>query len=727
MKKKGLLLFVLVIVGGWAIISSALAATVTVTNTNDSGAGSLRNAISSAAPGDTIDFSVTGMITLTSGEITIDKNLTISGPAASSLAISGNNASRIFYISSGTIVISNVTIQNGSADWGAAIYIDNASVVLTLDSCVFSGNHSNGTYTDGGAIFALPTGDLTINNSVFSGNSAGDEGGAIWYDDANGKLTISHSTFVDNTASTGDGGAIEYNPPNTVGTRLFSITDSTFSNNSAGGEGGAVYICCANNTITISGSTFSGNTAGADGGGLYNCCGASGGDLASTVSITNSTFSGNTATSYYGGGITAEGPVVLNYVTMNGNGAPAGGGIYTDEAGFSTLSNTIVANSTPGGNCGGSPVTSLGHNLSSDNTCSFAGTGDMNNTNPLLDMLADNGGPTRTHALLSGSPAIDGGDPLEFPPIDQRGMKRPVGLAPDIGAYEFSLTPTLTVTKQGNGMGTVTSDLPGIDCGSDCSESYDSGTVVTLTANPDPGSVFAGWSADGGCPVPGDYQLTLTKDTTITAIFINTENFTKVTMVFPNGGETLHPDEECTAIFGGPSTVESYKLFHSFDNGVTWKPLTAQAVTGNSASWTIPKVKKNTATCRTKVVGYKGTTKIGSDKSEKPFTIEVLKLDYPNGHEFFSSGQDVTITWTTHSPIRSVNKVKLSYSLDNGLTWKPFLSQPAVGSNPGSHTVQLPTVKGTKSKCKVKVVLKDSHNITVGSDVSNGVFAILKP
>lgn len=287
-----------------------------------------------------------------------------------------------------------------------------------------------------------------------------------------------------------------------------------------------------------------------------------------------------------------------------------------------------------------------------------------------------------------------------------------------------SIPPVLTVMKQGNGTGTVTSDLSGIDCGSDCTELYDYGTVVTLTATPDPASVFAGW-LDGGCPVTGTYQLTLTEDTTITALFIDTANFPKVTMVFPNGGEILHPDVACTAIWGGPATAQSYKLFYSFDNGLTWKPITTQPINGTTWPWTIPKARKNTVTYRTKVVGYKGTTKVGADKSDKPFTIEVIKLTYPNGGEPpFLSEQDITITWTAYATIRLINQVKLLYTLDNGLTWKPFLSQPAPGSDPGSHTVKLPKVTKTKSKCKVKVVLKDAKGKKVGSDMSDGVFTI---
>ena len=138
--------------------------------------------------------------------------------------------------------------------------------------------------------------------------------------------------------------------------------------------------------------------------------------------------------------------------------------------------------------------------------------------------------------------------------------------------------------------------------------------------------------------------------------------------------------------------------------------------------------RKNTATYRTKVVGYRGTTKIGTDKSDKPSTIEVLKLDYPSEDNLvFWSEQDVTIRWTTHVTINPVNQARLFYSLDNGVTWKPFLSQPPLGSDPESYTVKLPKVTTNKTKCKVKVVLKDGNGKTVGSDVSDRVFTILKP
>src|SRR5262249_27895175 len=139
------------------------------------------------------------------------------------------------------------------------------------------------------------------------------------------------------------------------------------------------------------------------------------------MNVTNSTVSGNIGTCtntgggscvMTGGGLfnfgtltVASGTLTGNTVTCSGTGCTAlGGGLRNEDQ--TTIQNTIVANSPSGGNCSGS-VTSLGHNLSSDASCAFGGPGDINSANPLLGVLQDNGGPTRTHALLSGSPAID--------------------------------------------------------------------------------------------------------------------------------------------------------------------------------------------------------------------------------------------------------------------------------------------------------------------------------
>src|SRR5262249_48666739 len=153
--------------------------------------------------GDTVNFAagLTGTITLTSGEITIDKNLTITGPGSDILSISGNNASRIFNLSGGiTVGISDLTFQNGQSGGGGAI-TDSANS-LTLDDCVFANNDSGG---NGGAIFAIGAGTIFIDDCTFSANTA-----------------------------VGNGGVID-----SPGLTLLSISDSTFDGNSCGASGGA--------------------------------------------------------------------------------------------------------------------------------------------------------------------------------------------------------------------------------------------------------------------------------------------------------------------------------------------------------------------------------------------------------------------------------------------------------------------------------------------------------
>jgi len=177
------------------------AATITVTNTNDSGAGSLRQALADANDGDTIQFSVTtpATITLTGGVLVVNKSVTISGPAAGHLSVSGNGASEVFNIAAGVFVagavtISNLTIMNGNAGYGGGIY--NFFTTLTITNSTISGNFSG----SGGGI-VNDSGTLIIDNSTISGNGPG--GGILMFSSLSddfpaGAVTITNSTFSDN-------------------------------------------------------------------------------------------------------------------------------------------------------------------------------------------------------------------------------------------------------------------------------------------------------------------------------------------------------------------------------------------------------------------------------------------------------------------------------------------------------------------------------------------------
>jgi CSLREA domain-containing protein len=183
------------------------AATITVTKLADEndhsctdGDCSLRDAIETAAPNDTITFGVTGTIILTLGQLEINKHLTISGPGAAKLTISGDNASRVFHIASGNVTISGVTITKGydAGVDGAGIYNEGT---LTVSNCIFSGNLAD---DDGAAIRS--EGALTVRGSTFSGNQAGNDGGSISFFSGDSRLTVTDSTFSGNTAGNNGGG-----------------------------------------------------------------------------------------------------------------------------------------------------------------------------------------------------------------------------------------------------------------------------------------------------------------------------------------------------------------------------------------------------------------------------------------------------------------------------------------------------------------------------------------
>ncbi|MGH7885179.1 MAG: choice-of-anchor Q domain-containing protein, partial [Thermodesulfobacteriota bacterium] len=203
-----------------------------------------------------------------------------------------------------------------------------------------------------------------------------------------------------------------------------------------GNYGGGIYII--DGTLTITNSTISGNTTNDDGGGIYLNDG--------TVTITNSTISGNTADDEGGGIYINDGTVTITNSTISGNSANNdGGGIYIDnDTATVSITNSIVSGNTAadsGDNCynDGGTINDNGNNLSNDGTCNFSGD---NNPSINLGPLADNGGPTLTHALLSGSSAIDTGNDAvcNASPVngeDQRGISRPQLNSCDIGAFEF--------------------------------------------------------------------------------------------------------------------------------------------------------------------------------------------------------------------------------------------------------------------------------------------------
>ena len=312
----------------------------------------------------------------------------------------------------GSITILNSTVSNNK-DYG--IYNESTGTVTITDSTI-SGNSTPGY---GGGVSNI--GVLIVTNSILTGNSAPSSagGGAIY---SQGTLTITNSTFTNNTAGRGS----IYND----GTA--TITNSTFSSNSATANGGGI---SNNGTVTVTNSTFSGNTA-TYGGGIFNSTG--------TATVTNSTFSGNSIIGGIGGGINNTGGTLsITNSTFSGNTTDVdyAGAIFSD--GTLHLKNTILANSGFSGDCynGGTIATDINNLIEvngyvGNNLC---GTPALT-SDPQLGALADNGGPTQTHALLLSSPALGAGantvcDDNPGPNnLDQRGVTRPQSGNCDIGA-----------------------------------------------------------------------------------------------------------------------------------------------------------------------------------------------------------------------------------------------------------------------------------------------------
>jgi hypothetical protein len=199
----------------------------------------------------------------------------------------------------------------------------------------------------------------------------------------------------------------------------------------------------------------------------------------------------------------------------------------------------------------------------------------------------------------------------------------------------------------------------------------------------------------------------------------NTSTYSALTILSPNGEEVIPSGSTYSIQWSAPPEAVKFTLRYSINNGSTWK-LIAKNVTGTSYDWTVPIPNNNKKNCLVKVIGFNaGGTKVGEDISDSTFTIEVVKLTLPNGGEILTSGTMHTITWTTNATKNPVASTKLFRSINGGSTWT---SIKTLTGNPGSYNWTVPNV--SSSNCKVKVVLKDSSNVTVGSDVSDANFTI---
>ena len=377
-------------------------------------------------PGANEDLGVTG-------DLDIWATVTIAGAGASQTIVDGNRLDRVFDVvlgglgdrRHGTLDLRDVTVRNGrvtgpmspdNAGGGIRSHqVGDSSLALTrvtmsnneaegggggvsggsgiIRQSTISANRATGQFAGGGGL----DGFMTVEDSLITGNVATTYGGATG-------STIRRTTISGNTALRNGGG---------VGSS--AIEDSLITANTAAIDGGGIY----GTVTTVRNSTVSGNSAGRSGGGAY---------MAVVCDRSGHCF-----------------PGVFRNVTVVENQAPEASGVNARAAGtaLTLFAGSILANNRGSPNC--SPTGQLGsggYNLSSDASCRLTGQGDLQGAAPLLGSLADNGGPTRTHALLPGSPAIDAGPIDGCPATDQRGQPRPVDgnldgtPRCDIGAFE---------------------------------------------------------------------------------------------------------------------------------------------------------------------------------------------------------------------------------------------------------------------------------------------------
>ena len=446
----------------------------------------LRDAAALAVDGDTITFdsSITN-ITLTNGTINTQA-VSITGPGAAALTITTTAApspypydmfyvtgtgdvtisgltitkNRVFAKNTGTFTLDSVTISGSTSDgYGGALYVGSVGDLEIINS-IFENNTSS--QSSGGAVYIINNHDASISGSTFTNNHANISGGALYGVWVN-NVTMTNCTVTGNSASE-RGGGIELRPA--FDGAVITITDTTIDANHSDTKGGGLDVQNFDRindiTVNISNTTVSNNTAMYTGGLNFNTDNI-------TATINNSTITANSSVDGAGGiYINPNSSLTINQstITANDDWNYGGGGIMIgDDTSVVTLSGTVVSGNTGMSDYrwadialpySGPPSASFTATNSLigevDSRITANGTNNVTSTDPMLGALADNGGATKTMALLTGSPAIDAGpNPVATftgNQFDQRGTgyARVVGGIVDIGAFEVQPPPAPTTT-----------------------------------------------------------------------------------------------------------------------------------------------------------------------------------------------------------------------------------------------------------------------------------------
>jgi CSLREA domain-containing protein len=426
----------------------------------------------------------------------------------------------------GTLTLNDSTVT-GNGAWGGGGGIYGSECEVTLNDSFVTGNWTATNGGHGGGLY-VRQGSLILNSSTVKNNIAGNGdydgygGGGIYFESGSGIRTLTLDDSVVSNNHTGSGSSHCSGPGGGIWARndaILVITNSTIHNNyigagSCGHYGGGIYYV-GSQSLTVTGSTLSDNASNQAGGGMYI-------NTTAAWTIANSTVSGNTAADAWdadGGGIYAyQGSGTIENSTIADNDAYRwGGGMVVGYYSTVYLKNTLLAENSAtsaGPDCYRSgTLSSQGYNLlENTGNCSMGGdpTGNITGQDPHLNPLADNGGPTRTHALRPGSPAIDAGNPADCPVMDQRGEPRPVdyddsgSAVGDIGAFELQ--------------GDETASLSGLEEGTLYSLGSTLVQVRRNTGSADPGTMTVtkyNQPPGGGAPDEGEMPVywNITADT----------------------------------------------------------------------------------------------------------------------------------------------------------------------------------------------------------------------